>query len=1115
MDAAQRARLPARLSHIPTGVVQMSQQPVRMLQTLFHADLTDQHDGEDYWVSVAGKRYPLVPHTAETLAAAHARSGHLKAGRANPVLTHLTAAPVAVPGNTVIRVHLRHTMRGFPGAKSETGIGPSALYIAPPDSHLASMDAGAIFDAHPIDYVSTAQTFLFHHPELINKDKDVSHIVVNELMIGDPEIAAVINNIAGLMRSMGPASEGGGWAVLEPFTPPDNPGTGFDGKTTYYHQTVSEAVQQASLAALQSLMVKVKNDPRLREKLWTVAQGTSVKSVPAPKISTVALAAPADDWHAAITNSASISGLTTKVAVLDPAKQQIRIDMENAYIRYLGVYIQFFDANGTLLSVPGWQADDAEDHGGVVANIERANLQYPETRFLGILSPMNSFMAVPCGPPGELSTTITFPPEAVRANILGSGLGTGANPWPLTPVIGGTMTGVFNLGVPALMLGGGAALQSCKRLYDIVAKLTKNKDFIKAAAMFGGGFAGYVVGSSVHDKKMNWRSFTTMVSFLFDKACLKALLYVESTMAEEEVAEEIPFAGWLMLAVNICTGVEQMAQTIIGVATSDWNITNSIATTITTHVTVHPDPRNAAFPQGEAGVARSLVVKMIYQDQTRPTVQQTLPIAAGAAAASYDIAFPHNTLGGNVKFEADFYVGTWLAGKATTGVQPNDRVHADQITMYLVEFPVRLLDTSTYSHARILTYQNDAYAWMDSSTAPTATIACRDASPTGNALGDWTGLALSQRTGMLGSSWQAAGMGIPDCATGAKGQLYAFSSFAIPGAEAIAMQFPSCGFVGPSRLIFDPYPPKFLMQEGGQWQLGPDGNPVPDPTDQSLGNYYVDPRAANLPMDQGGGFHLRQVVLDGTTPFDMASVQPSFGRFAYFPDSVCLHPSGQVIGVNATFRKLQIVTLTRGAGVPDADVPLGAIGSGPALDKTRPGLIFHPVAVACAYDGTVVVLEDTKFSTGKQITAISRLSAYDLQMKPVNRFFDADGAPSPWLYLDRPEDHYYLDMTIVGDEQMTYIYLLYYSGSGAAATDYNMAIYTYGKTAPATNPMVTTNGIPAARLAVDMWHSAYTLNFAMVTDGSGKIAGPAGPATGPGGRTAPSVSMWMPPKPAA
>jgi hypothetical protein len=1084
-----------------------------MLNTHFHADLSDAHPGEDYWVSVAGKRYPLVPHTQETLSAAHARSPRLTAGRANPVLTHRTAHPILLPANTVIRVHLRHTMRGFPNAKSDTGIGLSALYIPPSDTHLAAMAADAIFDAQAIDYFSTAQTFIYHHPDIINQDKKIACIIYNEFMVGDPNLRLAINNVATLMRSMGPATESGGWATLEPFTPPENPETGFDGKKTYYHQTVSAAVQNASLKPLATLMIKVKNEARLKDKLWTVSEGASVVSSTAPAPSPAArVAAPADAWNAAIANTGSM-GLTTKVTVIDASKQQIQIDMENSFIRYLGAYIRFYDACNNVLWLPDWKADDAGIVHDVIANV--LDQQYPETRFLGLLSPMNNVMAVPVGPPGTLSAKVTFPPKAVRADVLGSGLGTGANPWPKTPALGGTLTGILNLGVPTLMLGFGVAAQTYYPLYRLVDEMTSDAAFIGGAILWlGVPFTGYLIGSSVVQQQMNWSAFTTMVSFIFDKLASKILLWVESTITAEEAAEQIPFAGWIMLSINIVSGIAQMAETIIEVATSDWNITNSIATTITTHVTIHPDPRNKAFPPAQSGSPRSLVVKMIYQDQARPTVSQTLPIPDGSIDTTYTLSFPNNTLGGNVKFEADFYVGTWLAGKATTGVKPNDREDVDQVAMYLVEFPVPLTSDSKYSHARILTYQNNTYAWTDTKTAPTATIASRNTSPSGNALGDWTGLALSQRTGMLGSSWQAAGMGIADCAGSGSGQLYAFMSFNIPGTPMTGTQFPSCGFVGQSRLIYDPYPPKFKMGPDNNWVLDNNNNPVPDPTDSTLGNYYVDPRSANLPYDQGGGYHLRKITLDGTTPFNMNSVQPSFGRFAYFPDSVCLHPSGLVIGVSASFKKLQIVTLAGAEGKADTDIILGDIGSGPAIDPARPGLMFHPVAVACAYDGTIIVLEDTKFSTGQQNVTISRLSAYDLQMKPVNRFFDPQGTPSPWLYLANAADNYYLDMTAVGDEQMTYIYVLYYTGSGAAPSDYNMAIYTYGKTAPAQNPLVTTNAIAAARLAVDMWHSAYTLNFAMITDGSGNSAGPKNETTGPVGRTVPSVSMWMPPTPA-
>jgi hypothetical protein len=85
-------------------------------------------------------------------------------------------------------------------------------------------------------------------------------------------------------------------------------------------------------------------------------------------------------------------------------------------------------------------------------------------------------------------------------------------------------------------------------------------------------------------------------------------------------------------------------------------------------------------------------------------------------------------------------------------------------------------------------------------------------------------------------------------------------------------------------------------------------------------------------------------------------------------------------------------------------------------------------------------------------------------------------------------------------------------GDGSDPSDYKVAIYQYGDQAPAVNPLVETSGVPAARLAVDMWHSLYTLNYAM-TANDGVSAGPVGAGTGPAGRTVPSISEWLPPVP--
>ena len=46
--------------------------------------------------------------------------------------------------------------------------------------------------------------------------------------------------------------------------------------------------------------------------------------------------------------------------------------------------------------------------------------------------------------------------------------------WPKTPLVGGVMTGLFNLAVPAFMLAFQVAAQSYKPLYDLIERLASN-----------------------------------------------------------------------------------------------------------------------------------------------------------------------------------------------------------------------------------------------------------------------------------------------------------------------------------------------------------------------------------------------------------------------------------------------------------------------------------------------------------------------------------------------------------------------------------------------------------------------------------------------------------------
>ena len=1088
-----------------------TQEPLVRMKTVYHADLRDAHEGEDYWLHACGKRYPLVAHTDETRAAARLRSPKLKA-MADEALTHYTLDAVDLPAHRVVRVHIKHSLRNQPHAKAMHGLGNVAIHI-PPKAALAGAHAThetAFHDA--IDYVSTAQALVFHHADLINIDPDVTATIYG-YMNDDQAINDQFQQLALQMRQMGPPGENSGWATLTPYTPPASDLKGCNGTNTYYVSQPTPTITTAAGPVTTAMMVATKNDNTLQGKKWTLQPGTAVQDA-ATDEQTLRLAAridtaEADNWQAALGSTNTANGVQSTIQVLDSTKRQVQLTMNNSYIRYLGAYIRFFDADGNAISAPNWTIDDP---GIIYSAVCGMDIQYDDLRYLGYMQPINNVMAIPiASDPGVLQVTFTFPENAVSAAIYGSGLGTGSNDWPKSPVVGGIMTGCLNLGVPAFMLAFGTAAQAYKPLYDIVNGLMSNTKFL--VAVIGGGlvYYGAQFGTSAANKQMNWHAFSSLMQVLFDPAATKILVWVEAQMAAEEVVDEIPFAGWIVLAIDIATGIAQIAETIVEVATSPWNITNTISTSITTTVNVHPDPRHQAFPQPPAGSQASLVVKMIYQNQSRPTVSVTVPVPAGTVPTVLTAQFPNNTLGGQVKFEADYYIGTWLAGKATTGVMENDEADVADIELYIVQYPVPLDGNSVYIHSSLLTYQNDAYVWQPTATAPTATIADANTSSTGNAISIWSGLTLSQRYGQLGAAWKAAGMGITSCASGQGGQLFAMQNVDIPGLPMNDVQFPSCGLDAQTLLVYDPYPPKFLMKDGN-WVLGPNGNPVPDPNDQPLGEYYVDPRKANNDPLVDGGFHLRKVTLSPSTPFNMAAIQNSYGRFQFQPDSIALHPSGYAIAVSTQYAKIQIGQLVM-AGAADQDVPMARVYAGQAQVPDRPGLLFHPVAVSCAYDGTVLVLEDTKSSDSDNGVVLARVQAFDLNGNPVDRFFDDTNAPTSFLNLSTTGNNTYLDISAVGDQQMTYIYILYYTGDGSQASDYHMAIYQYGATAPATNPLVTTDNLAAAKLSVDMWHTLYALNYAMVTDGNGNPAGPKNASTGPAGRTVPSISEWLPPVP--
>jgi hypothetical protein len=172
-----------------------------MMQTVFHADLSDAHPGEDYWLSAHGKRYEFVPHTPESLAGLNANAPHLLNGFPGRQLTHYTKEAVELPAEYVVRVHIKNTLKTFPLAQGKSGIGHVAMHCPPPPDKLQAMqDAGAHHQA-ALDYLTTAKTLNFHHPDLINNNREVTEVIYTYM--DEQKIDAMFQAVAMQMRQMG------------------------------------------------------------------------------------------------------------------------------------------------------------------------------------------------------------------------------------------------------------------------------------------------------------------------------------------------------------------------------------------------------------------------------------------------------------------------------------------------------------------------------------------------------------------------------------------------------------------------------------------------------------------------------------------------------------------------------------------------------------------------------------------------------------------------------------------------------------------------------------------------------------------------------------------------
>jgi hypothetical protein len=348
---------------------------------------------------------------------------------------------------------------------------------------------------------------------------------------------------------------------------------------------------------------------------------------------------------------------------------------------------------------------------------------------------------------------------------------------------------------------------------------------------------------------------------------------------------------------------------------------------------------------------------------------------------------------------------------------------------------VPLDEHTQYSHRQKLVISGGRHAWSAEPPVPQQTQF--DLNCDAQSLCSLEGITVSQSAGMAGYAWRAIG-DVPLCGGGPTSTpIHRLQSISIADNPESALKSGACGYTGKPLLAYE------LLRAPGSPRAR---------------NFYVDPF--------NDRFHLRAVTLDTTTPIDQTTPL-SWGQFSQPIDSMAVHPSGYVVGVNTAQHRLEIVTL-RDEPVPDAQAVSAVLKAGRG---TRIGLLDTPIAVGVdLLSQAILVLEGGN----------RRLQAFDCYGNQLLHFADKSSG-SAALHDEGSTPVQYLDMAV---ESTGYIYVLSFHGSG--------------RNDPKGKWLSQTRGLAAARLAVDKWRNLFTLNYEAVR-------GPRG--------LEPSISEWIPSTP--
>jgi len=894
-------------------------------------------------------------------------------------------------------------------------------------------DDTTIIDLLPAvnDFVTpwdTAVSLVFHSQEIMNLDVDQGSSILNMIetlpcSATDPSCTPYLGTLAFGIAEKWPATASGGWATLVPISDADgNPVLDDEGRPAYRYDLDDDIAQSVCAVAAQ-IKKAIFDDPEFEGTNWHPTEGMTVsQTTSASSLAAVGGAAAAGfAVTAAHPAGTSVHGVKfDSIKVTNSDSRTVEVQVRNAYLRYLAAYVQFANEGGDLPVQDPTSSDT-----------ERA-------KFLDLINSNYTILGIPLiGNDIPLSSVqFDVPADASIAKVYFGSLGLGGEAFSPEAVDGSIYTLIFNIGIPTIFLVAGVAVTSSllKNLqarvgFEVVVAIRAELFEILGATAPEVASGIFGTGNSSNATAVLASLGNALLSSLFSTAAGKTLFeaMTDATLVQSTASWAGP-VGLALRLVSIAADAAAIAESVVEVLASPAIFINQLCLTMTTTVTIKPDPLDFRFP----ATARNYEVTLTYDSASKVAHKQTGTLEVGQSDPIV-VVFDNVPSGGMVT--VDVYLTTetnCVVGRSTDAdgnLGPFGPVSGTQaqIELTIKELVIPLTADTQYVHDLKLEYQDGQHVWMPTS-APTDTIADLMEGQD-NALNDLTAITISQRTGMAGYAYQAGGQGVPFCGQTNTGIMHVFQNIFLAQDPDEGLKQLPCGFQQASGIVYD--------------KLGPVSG---------MGrNFFLQPAAT--------GFLLQSVTLDESTPFNVANPL-TWGVFSQALDSLAVVPTGYVVGVDRQNHKMEIIELPSQpedpVNAPQA-VPFSVSKMGLG---TRSGLLNAPVAVA-VIDAAILILED-----GNQ-----RVQAVDVSGNPVLRF--QNGTTST-VDLEKGSGIVYLDL---GVEGMGYFYVLSFVNGGMTPADYRLDIYD-----PQGNFLTRTTGVAAARIAVDTFRNVYTLNYETIAN---------------------------------